>query len=249
MSAAAPKLLVLQHIACEPPGAYEDELLARGGEIVRVEVDEGQRLPDWRGFDGIIAMGGPMGAYEEQRHPWLTDEKRAIAEAVAAGTPFWGVCLGAQLLAASLGATVAAGPEPEVGVLEVELTPAGASDPVFSRLPARFHALQWHSDTFALPDDAVLLARSAAYEHQAFVVNRAYALQFHIEIDTALAGDWGAVPAYAESLEGIMGQGALPRLLDSVAAHEREMMDLARTVFAAWLDHVVAAPAIAVRAI
>ena len=247
MTAAPPKLLVLQHIACEPPGAYEEELLARGGEIVRVEVDEGEPLPVWRMFDGIIAMGGPMGAYEEQRLPWLADEKRAIAEAVHAGTPFWGVCLGAQLLAASLGATVAAGPEPEVGVLEVELTSAGAADPVFSRLPARFHALQWHSDTFALPDGAVLLARSAAYEHQAFVVNRAYALQFHIEIDTKLAGDWGAVPAYADALEGIMGEGALPRLLGTVQAHEREMMDLARTVFAAWLDNVVAGPGAAPR--
>jgi hypothetical protein len=67
-------LLVLQHIACEPPAAYEDELVARGIGLHRVEVDEGESLPDWRGFSGIIAMGGPMGAYEDERLPWLTAE-------------------------------------------------------------------------------------------------------------------------------------------------------------------------------
>src|SRR5271165_6275775 len=135
---SVPKLLVLQHIACEPPGSYEDELIARGGELVRVEVDEGQALPDWRGFDGIIAMGGPMGAYEDQRLPWLVQERELIAEAVTAGTPFWGVCLGAQLLAASLGASVAPGPVPEVGVLDVQLTNDASSDPVFRLAPSTF---------------------------------------------------------------------------------------------------------------
>ena len=240
MSANGPTLLVLQHIACEPPGSYEEELLRRGGEVVRVEVDEGQPLPDWRGFDGIIAMGGPMGAYEDERHPWLVQERRLIAEAVRAGAPFWGVCLGAQLLAASLGAKVAPGPEPEIGVLEVALTPEGAVDPVFGLAPATFRALQWHSDTFELPAGAVRLARSEAYENQAFRIGRAYAVQFHIEIGGELAAEWGQVPAYAQALEGIMGEGALPRLLDSVEGHAREMTDLARAVFAAWLERVLA---------
>ena len=109
--------LVLQHISCEPPAAYEDELRAWGVELHRVEIDEGEPLPDWREFAGIVAMGGPMGAYEDERLPWLTAEKRLIAEAVADGRPYWGVCLGAQLLAASLGARVYPGPVAEVGVL------------------------------------------------------------------------------------------------------------------------------------
>ncbi|HUB03992.1 MAG TPA: type 1 glutamine amidotransferase [Solirubrobacteraceae bacterium] len=235
-----PNLLVLQHIACEPPGAYEDELRARGGGFRRVMVDQGEPLPDWRGFDGIVAMGGPMGAYEDDAFPWLRDEKRLIAQAVSAGTPVWGVCLGAQLLAASLGARVGPGPEPEVGVLPVSRTAAGASDPVFSVLPDEFVALQWHGDTFALPDGAVRLARSDAYEQQAFVVNRAYGMQFHIEVGTALAAEWGAVPAYARSLEELMGEGALPRLLERIAAAEAGMTTMARTLFAAWLERVVA---------
>ncbi len=242
MTAGGARLLVLQHIACEPPGAYEDELLARGGEVVRVMVDQGQPIPDPGGFDGIIAMGGPMGAYEEDRLPWLREEKRLIAGAVAGGMPVWGVCLGAQLLAASLGAAVAPGPEPEVGVLPVYRTPAAEDDPVFCVLPSRFLALQWHSDTFALPATGVLLARSDAYEHQAFRVNRAYGIQFHVEIGTGLAEEWGRVPAYAQSLEGILGEGALPRLLADVQAHEQEMTAMARQLFAGWLEHVVGIP-------
>jgi GMP synthase (glutamine-hydrolysing) len=233
-------LLVLQHIACEPPGAYEDELHERNVEFVRVELDEGEPLPDWRQFEAMVAMGGPMGAYEDDRLPWLVDERELIARAVSSGMPFWGVCLGAQLLAASLGAKVSPGPEPEVGVLEVQLTEEGRGDPVFGLAPNTFRALQWHSDTFELPDGAVRLARSEAYENQAFRVGRAYAVQFHIEIGEGLAAEWGKVPAYAQALEGIMGEAALPRLLDTVLRHEREMTDLARDVFAAWLERVVA---------
>src|SRR6185436_6686045 len=96
--------LILQHIACEPPGVYEDVLREQGVALHRVEIDEGEGLPDWREFDAIVAMGGPMSVNDEPELPWLVDEKRSIAEAVRAGTPYWGACLGVQLLASSLGA-------------------------------------------------------------------------------------------------------------------------------------------------
>lgn len=232
-------LLVLQHIACEPPAAYEDELRAWGADLVRVEVDAGESLPDWRPYAGIIAMGGPMGAYEDERLPWLTDEKRMIADAVRSGMPFWGVCLGVQLLAASLDARVFAGEQAEVGVLPVELTPEGAADPVFSWLPPHFHALQWHGDTFELPAGAVRLARSRAYEQQAFRYERAYGVQFHLEVDVALVSEWGEVPAYAQSLHGLLGDDGLPTLLAAVGRYERESLALARRLFAGWLERVV----------
>ena len=234
-----PTLLALQHIACEPPAAYEDELRARGGELVRVELDEGEPLPGWRDFDGLIVMGGPMGAYDEEAHPWLRAEKRLIREAADAGMPVWGVCLGAQLLAASLGAAVHPGPEPEIGVLPVELTAEAASDPVFAGAPARFPALQWHGDTFDLPRGAALLASSPAYRHQAFVRDRAYGLQFHLEVPPALAAEWGEVPAYARSLAGAKGSGALADLLAEVDAAAPEMLALAGGLFGGWLEQVV----------
>jgi GMP synthase (glutamine-hydrolysing) len=237
-----PTVLVLQHIACEPPAAYEDELVAWGAQAHKVMADHGDVLPDWRDFAAIIAMGGPMGAYDDARLPWLAAERSFIADAVRAGTPFWGVCLGAQLLAASLGARVYSGPEPEVGVLPVFATPAAGDDPVGAELAPEFMALQWHGDTFELPDGAIRLARSDAYEQQAFVFNRAYGLQFHLEVDSLLAVEWGAVPAYADSLRRILGPGALPALISDVRSHEVDAIRLARALFSAWLEHVVGLP-------
>src|SRR5688572_18658103 len=135
MSAA---FLALQHIACEPPAAFEDELRSRGLDLDRAELDEGEPLPSWRGYDGLIVMGGPMGAYEDEAHPWLAAEKRSIREAAEAGHPVWGVCLGAQLLAAALGARAYPGDEAEVGLLPVELTTGAAGDPVFATAPRSF---------------------------------------------------------------------------------------------------------------
>jgi GMP synthase (glutamine-hydrolysing) len=235
-------LLVLQHLDCEPPAAYEDELLDRGLALARVRLDEGDELPDWRAYSAIIAMGGPMGAYDDALHPWLGPEKRLIADAVRAGKPFWGVCLGAQLLAASLGASVAPGPAPEVGVLPVELTADAARDPVFAAAPASFPAFQWHGDTFELPPGAVQLARSRMYEQQAFVFANAYALQFHLEVDSQLAAEWGDVPAYAQELQRVPDT-SLPALIEQIAHVQLTAVPLARELFARWLVHVVGIPA------
>jgi len=233
-----PRVLVLQHIRCEPPAAYEDELSDRGIALERVHVDEGQPLPDWRRYDAVIAMGGPMGAYEEQAYPWLAAEKRLIAEAARAGMPVWGVCLGAQLLAASLGARVLPGPGPEVGVLPVTLTEEAAKDPVFAGGPATFRSFHWHGDTYELPPSAVRLAGSALYEQQAFVFQRAYALQFHLEVDSALVAEWAEVPAYAASLAALPGADPVGAMLEQLAAVESEQTALARGLFGRWLEHV-----------
>ena len=239
----ASRLLVLQHIACEPPAAFEDELLSRGLDLVRVELDEGEPLPDWREFPAIVVMGGPMGAYEEAEHPWLAAEKRLLRGAVEADVPVWGVCLGAQVLAGALGARVYPGERPEVGLLPVELTPAAASDPVFGEAPSSFPTLQWHGDTFDLPDGATLLASSPAYPNQAFRIGRSYGLQFHIEVSLELATEWGEVPAYARSLEATLGPGALDRLLEGVEKHADATQPLARRLFGDWLERVVRLPA------
>ena len=242
------RLLVLQHIACEPPAAFEDELRSRGLDLVRVELDEGEPLPDWREFPAIVVMGGPMGAYEEAEHPWLAAEKRLLREAVDADVPVWGVCLGAQLLAGALGARVYPGERPEVGLLPVELTPAASSDPVFGEAPPSFPTLQWHGDTFDLPAGATLLASSPAYPNQAFRIGRSYALQFHIEVSLELATEWGEVPAYAQSLEQTLGPGGLDRLLAGVEEHADVTLPLARRLFGNWLERVARLPAASVQA-
>lgn len=215
---------------------YEDVLHERGATIHRVELDEGDPLPDWRAFDGIVAMGGPMGALDDDEHPWLVDEKRLIAEAVRSGLPFWGVCLGVQLLAASLGARVYPGSAPEVGVLPVMLTDEALADPVFAGTPRELLSLQWHGDTFDLPAGATRLAGSPAYPNQAFRAGAgAYGVQFHLEVSPELAREWANVPAYAESLERVLGEGALDRLIADLEARADGLLSHGRRVFERWL--------------
>jgi GMP synthase (glutamine-hydrolysing) len=237
-----PAILVLQHIACEPPGAYEDVMLERGARLRRVELDEGEPLPDWRDFAGMVVMGGPMGAGDDADHPWLEAERSVIAEAVRAGLPFFGACLGSQLLAASLGGRVYTGETPEVGVLDVDLTAAGRDDPVLGALPSSFPTLQWHSDSFELPPGAVGLAASPAYKNQAFRVGAsAYAVQFHLEVTGEMAAEWARVPDYARALERVRGPGALDELLEAFETRREDMTGHARTLFSRWLDLVAAA--------
>ncbi len=234
-----PAILVLQHIACEPPGAYADAMLERDAELHVVELDEGEPLPDWRDFDAMVVMGGPMGACDDADHPWLAAERECIAAAVGAGKPFFGACLGSQLLAASLGARVYTGATPEVGVLDVELTEAGRADPVLGDLPTSFPTLQWHSDSFELPAGAVGLASSPAYANQAFRVGSwAYAVQFHLEVTSVMAAEWATVPAYALALEKVRGPGALDELLEAFEGRREEMIAHARTLFSRWLEFV-----------
>ena len=224
--------LVLQHIACEPPAMYETVMRERGWSLTRVELDEGERLPDWRGFDVIIAMGGPMGVYDQDAYPWLRDEVATIGAAVRAGVPYFGACLGVQLLAGALGARVYPGPVAEVGVLAVQLTDAGRADPVTGDLPGELSGLQWHQDTFDLPDGAVRLMESPAYPNQAFRWGDvAYGVQFHLECDDSLAHEWASVPAYAASAERSLGPGGFERLLADFRANQDVMRGHARGLF------------------
>ena len=232
------EVLVLQHIACEPPGVYEDVLRERGAHILRVELDEGEALPD-RDVDAIVAMGGPMSVNDEAEHPWLVDEKRVIAEAVRAGTPYWGACLGVQLLASALGARVYPGSAPEVGLLPVTLTAEGRADPVIGSLPGEVLTLQWHGDTFDLPEGATLLASSREYPNQAFRFQDAYGVQFHLEVSPAMAEEWSQVPEYGEYADRVLGPGSLEGLIGDVVDRADEMREHARRMFGSWLDATV----------
>jgi GMP synthase-like glutamine amidotransferase len=232
--------VVLQHVACEPPAAYEDVLRARGHDVTRVMVADGDPLPELDGHAGIVAMGAPMSVRDVDSYDWLGPELDYVATAVRAGAPYWGVCFGAQLLAGALGAEVSHGPVAEVGVLPVELTAAAAGDPVFGGLPERLPAVQWHSDTFALPADAVHLASSPAYLNQAFRWGRAYGLQFHLEAPAALVEEWLAIPEYAAALRATLGADAAAPLIAAIRAREAEMGDLATRIFERWLDSTAA---------
>jgi GMP synthase (glutamine-hydrolysing) len=234
------RALVVQHIRCEPPGVFADVLGRHGITIETAELDEGDPLPDWRGVDLAVVMGGPMGVYDEAEHPWLAAEKEWIAEAVRAGLPYFGVCLGAQLLAASLGAAVRTGAAPEVGVLPVTLTEAGQADPVLSVLGPEFDALQWHGDTFDVPAGAVCLGSSPAYPHQAMRFGDvAYGVQFHIEVTGQMFAEWGQVPAYAASAQAALGSSGFDSLARAFTRNAEVMAESADRMFDSWLRRTV----------
>lgn len=233
------RFLVLQHIACEHPGLLARLMKERGVEWNTVEVDEGKPIPDPRAYDALLAFGGPMNVDEEDEHAWLAAEKRAIASTVREGVPYLGVCLGAQLLARALGAHVYATSEPEVGLLEVDLTDEARADPLFASLPDPLPCLQWHGDTFDLPAGSTLLATSAACRNQAFRWGEAaYGFQFHLEVTQQMAEEWGAVPAYRASMEAMRGPQGLDELRSQLAAHARRLEQACAGLFDGFLGIV-----------
>src|SRR5262249_25507763 len=152
-----------------------------GARAEHVRADLGQPIPRSIGeAAGLIVMGGPMGVYEQDRYPYLTDEIRLIEDALGVGKPILGICLGSELLAAALGAEVRRATSKEIGWHRVSLTDSALEDKLLSGIDSSFMAYHWHGDEFELPVGAVALIRSDATANQAFRYgDRAYGFLFH----------------------------------------------------------------------
>jgi len=230
------RVLVLQHISCEPPGVFSEVMREQGVEPVAVALDENEPLPDWREFDAVLAMGGPMGADDDAEHPWLSAEKQLVRESVEAGRPFLGVCLGVQLLASALGAPVRSMESPELGLLPVELTAEGREHPLFEGLDDPFPSLQWHGDTFELPSGALRLASSPAAPNQAFQAGeRGFGIQFHLEVTPEMAREWAQVPEYRAYLAEALDEERANAFLAELERRAEELHPTGRRLFGNWL--------------
>lgn len=176
------RALIIRHVPHEGVAGYRQAIEAAGYLVDRIDVGDPEFATlDLREPDLLIMMGGPMGVYEQARYPWITSQLQRLALRLDADRPTLGVCFGAQMMAAALGARVYPGPTSEVGFHAVSVHPTMVDSPL--RHIADVPVLHWHGDTFTLPAGAELLASSPAYEHQAFRRGaNLLALQFHAEM-------------------------------------------------------------------
>jgi GMP synthase-like glutamine amidotransferase len=174
------RMAVLQHVEFEGPAAVADWAAERGFPLRLFHLYRDTALPSLSDFDMLTVMGGPMSANDEAQLGWLASEIALVREAIAADKTVLGICLGAQIIAKALGARVYPGSAKEIGWFPVQRT--AGSHPFFDGVPDSFTPFHWHGETFDLPHDAQLLAKSKITETQAFALGqRILGLQFHME--------------------------------------------------------------------
>jgi len=177
------RLLILQHVPFEGPAAIARWAEQCNHSTAYINCTDQPVYPSLSDFDGLIILGGPMGVNDSL--PWITAEVNFIKQAIEGDKIVLGVCLGAQMIAAALGASVRKNHEKEIGWFQVEQkNDPGSGSRLKKALPSSFTCLHWHGDTFDIPKDATHLYRSAACENQAFAFNdKVVGLQFHLEFD------------------------------------------------------------------
>ncbi len=183
--------------------------------------------------DLVVVLGGEMGAYETDAHPFLLDERVLLRERLEAQRPTLGVCLGAQLMAGALGERVYKGDTKQIGFRPVETTPAGARSPIrhFEGVPV----VEWHGDTFELPAEATLLASSSAYSNEAFSIGGfALAVQFHPEVTDEMHERW-LLDGYNELSGEELDADALRAERYRFSA---SMQEASRRAFGEWLEQL-----------
>ena len=177
------RICVLQHVPFEGPAAIEKWIADGGAHSFTTKLYQDDPLPSQHDFDWLIVMGGPMGVDDTEAYPWLIEEQRFILEAIDSGKRVLGICLGAQQIAAALGAAVRKNEHREIGWFAINRTPDIANTILDDLWPERIAVFHWHGDTFELPMGAQLIASSSACINQGFILdNRVVGLQFHLEV-------------------------------------------------------------------
>lgn len=235
----SPCAMVLSHVTFEDLGTFEAPLGARGFQIEHVNVSEARfPLPQAESCDLLVVLGGPIAVYDQQNYPFLKDEIALIARRIQARKPILGICLGAQCMAAALGARVYPGRHgAEIGWSPLQPAPHANPPPWFAPLLAPgLSVFHWHGDTFDLPSGALHLAATEIYPHQAFPMGDfALALQFHPEVTAAGLESWYVGHACELHHAGI----APASLRASALQHAAALEEAAARFFNLWLDSIL----------
>ena len=221
--------LELRHAQCEPPAAYSPVLESYGDvQTVLLGTDP---LPAHRRFDAVIVMGGPMGVGDQGEVEWLGIRDRIHSRSGRERRPGVGECVWVRSCSPRrwvLASTRALCPKS--GVEEITLTVEGRQDPVWGDLPSTFPAMQWHSDTFDIPNGAVRLAGSAKYPNQLFRYKQSYAVQFHLEASSEVAREWMELAEYRDSLHASLGADGPRIFMQQLSAAESQGLEIAAAV-------------------
>lgn len=186
-------VLFIKNITIEGPGTIISFLDQHDIPYEIVDLSQDMNIKENIGeFGAVVVLGGPMNVYEEDRYPYLKDEKKFIKSCLDQHIPFLGLCLGSQLLAVCAGASVRKNEHLEIGWTNVDLNEEGKNDPLFKDISSPMTVFQWHGDTFEIPEGSPLLATSNLCRNQAFRVGKtAYGLQFHPELTVDDIVEWG----------------------------------------------------------
>ena len=215
------RVSILQHVAFEGIGSLREWLASRKAEVALTRLYLGDTLPDPGCYEWLIVMGGPMGVHDETGFPWLAEEKRSILGAIEGGKRVLGICLGAQLIAAALGARVFRNGEREIGWHPVRRVGEGPRKGLAAAIPDGSVVFHWHADTFDLPPGAVGFLSSNACGNQAFHLGeRILGIQFHLETTMESAR------ALVEGCAGDLVPGSFVQSKAEILSHPRRFTAL-----------------------
>lgn len=230
-------ILVFQHLRIEHPGVFLDYFKEDGFDVVTIELDEGETIPDLSDFAALWVMGGPQDVWQEEQYPWLIDEKAAIRKAVNdLNIPYVGICLGHQLLADALGGEVGMGDKSEVGIMQIHKTEAGKQSPFLNNMSDTMNCLQWHgAEVKTAPAGLDVLSSSDVCAIQSLSLgNQVITMQYHQEIINSTVSDWSAIPAYKAALEKSFGNNATEELEKQTNAYMDDFNKTARQFYENW---------------